>query len=254
MLRFRNFNPLRIVCTFLGADRRSSIPDGCRHPSHQAVRTPKDRLAENTRPRHESARPSLGRPSRGHPRRWRRTIPSGSARTASCELGEGGMGSSTWPSSATRDRRVALKIIKPGMDTEAVVARFEAERQALALMDHPDIAKVFDAGPTRDGRPYFVMELVAACRSPSTATATAWPSRERLELFIEVCDAVQHAHQKGVIHRDLKPSNILVALAGRRAACRRSSTSASPRRSTQPAHRADARAPSTASSSARPST
>ncbi len=107
-------------------------------------------------------------------------------------------------------RRVALKIIKPGMDTRSVIARFEAERQALALMDHPGIAKIFDAGTTETGRPYFVMELVRGVKITSYCDDHALTTAERLDLFVEVCAAVQHAHQKGIIHRDLKPSNILV--------------------------------------------
>jgi non-specific serine/threonine protein kinase/serine/threonine-protein kinase len=126
-------------------------------------------------------------------------------------LGEGGMGE-VWLAEQTRPvrRQVALKVIKAGMDTAQVVARFEAERQALALMDHPAIAKVFDAGATDLGRPYFVMERVRG------ESLTAYCDRERLtipqrlELFLHVCEGVQHAHQKGIIHRDLKPSNILV--------------------------------------------
>ncbi|HWY77097.1 MAG TPA: serine/threonine-protein kinase, partial [Verrucomicrobiae bacterium] len=108
-------------------------------------------------------------------------------------------------------RRVALKVIKLGMDTRQVIARFEAERQALALMDHPNIAKVFDAGATESGRPYFVMELVKGipitryCDENNLSTVT------RLGLFVQVCQAIQHAHQKGIIHRDIKPSNVLVA-------------------------------------------
>jgi serine/threonine protein kinase len=109
-------------------------------------------------------------------------------------------------------RRVALKVIKLGMDTKAVVARFEAERQALALMDHPHIARVFDGGATGQGRPYFVMELVRGVRITDFCNQHNLGFRERLELFMLVCHAIQHAHQKGVIHRDLKPSNILVTL------------------------------------------
>jgi eukaryotic-like serine/threonine-protein kinase len=107
-------------------------------------------------------------------------------------------------------RKVALKVIKLGMDTKNVIARFEAERQALALMDHPNIAKVLDAGATETGRPYFVMEQVRGIRITDYCDQNQLSTRERLELFIKVCQAVQHAHQKGIIHRDLKPSNILV--------------------------------------------
>jgi serine/threonine protein kinase/Tfp pilus assembly protein PilF len=109
-------------------------------------------------------------------------------------------------------RRVALKIIKLGMDTRAVVARFEAERQALAMMDHPNIAKVLDGGATASGRPYFVMELVRGVSITAYCDEQRLTMRERIELFMHVCHAVQHAHQKGVIHRDLKPSNILVTM------------------------------------------
>jgi len=108
-------------------------------------------------------------------------------------------------------RKVALKVIKPGMDSREVVARFEAERQALALMDHPHIAKIFDAGTAKSGRPYFVMELVRGVLITHYCDAHKLPPNKRLELFIQVCHAVQHAHQKGVVHRDLKPSNVLVA-------------------------------------------
>jgi eukaryotic-like serine/threonine-protein kinase len=107
-------------------------------------------------------------------------------------------------------RRVALKVIKPGMDTKSVIARFEAERQALALMDHPSIAKVFDAGATESGRPYFVMELVRGVKITEYCDEHSLTTEERLNLFIQVCAAIQHAHQKGIIHRDIKPSNILV--------------------------------------------
>jgi serine/threonine protein kinase len=109
-------------------------------------------------------------------------------------------------------RRVALKVIKPGMDSKQVIARFEAERQALALMDHPNIAKVLDASTTGAGRPYFVMELVKGEPITKYCDEHHLTPRQRLELFIPVCQAVQHAHQKGIIHRDLKPSNVLVAL------------------------------------------
>jgi serine/threonine protein kinase/WD40 repeat protein len=109
-------------------------------------------------------------------------------------------------------RRVALKVIKLGMDTKNVVARFEAERQALALMDHPNIAKVLDAGATDTGRPYFVMELVRGIKITDYCDQNHLSTNERLDLFIQVCHAIQHAHQKGVIHRDIKPSNILVTM------------------------------------------
>src|SRR5258706_7537223 len=108
-------------------------------------------------------------------------------------------------------RKVALKIIKAGMDSRQVTARFEAERQALALMDHPNIAKVFDAGTTESGRPYFVMELVKGQSITKYCDEHRLTPRQRLELFMPVCQAIQHAHQKGIIHRDLKPSNVLVA-------------------------------------------
>jgi tRNA A-37 threonylcarbamoyl transferase component Bud32 len=110
-------------------------------------------------------------------------------------------------------RRVALKIIKPGMDTKSVIARFEAERQALALMDYPNIAKIFDAGATESGRPYFVMELIRGLKITEYCDRQSLTTEERLNLFVQVCQAVQHAHQKGIIHRDIKPSNILVTMA-----------------------------------------
>src|SRR2546422_9907935 len=109
-------------------------------------------------------------------------------------------------------RRVALKVIKLGMDTKSVIARFEVERQALALMDHPNIAKVLDAGATETGRPYFVMELVRGIKITDYCDQNNLSTQERLGLFIQVCRAVQHAHQKGIIHRDIKPSNILVTI------------------------------------------
>src|SRR5881394_1631601 len=107
-------------------------------------------------------------------------------------------------------RRVALKVIKPGMDTRSVIARFEAERQALALMDHPNIAKIFDAGATESGRPYFIMELVRGIKITDYCDQNQLSAADRLNLFIQVCQAIQHAHQKGIIHRDIKPSNVMV--------------------------------------------
>jgi len=109
-------------------------------------------------------------------------------------------------------RRVALKVIKLGMDTKSVIARFEAERQALAMMDHPNIAKVFDGGATEAGRPYFVMELVRGLKITDYCDEKKLSTRERLDLFMQVCQAIQHAHQKGIIHRDIKPSNVLVTV------------------------------------------
>ena len=127
------------------------------------------------------------------------------------QLGEGGFGT-VWKAEQHHPVRriVALKIIKLGMDTREVIARFEQERQALALMDHPGIAKVLDAGATKSGRPFFVMELVSGHPITTFCDTEKLKVRERLELFIQVCAAIQHAHQKGVIHRDIKPSNILV--------------------------------------------
>ena len=129
------------------------------------------------------------------------------------QIGEGGCGV-VYVAEQTEPvrRRVALKVIKLGMDTKAVVARFEAERQALAMMDHPNIAKVFDAGTTETGRPYFVMELVRGIRITDYCDQNQLSTKERLDLFIKVCHAIQHAHQKGIIHRDIKPSNIMVTL------------------------------------------
>jgi serine/threonine protein kinase/tetratricopeptide (TPR) repeat protein len=128
-------------------------------------------------------------------------------------IGEGGMGT-VYMAEQTRpmSRKVALKIIKPGMDSRQVVARFEAERQALALMDHPNIARVLDGGTTPSGRPYFAMELVKGVPLTEFCDENRLTARQRLELFVPVCQAVQHAHQKGIIHRDLKPSNVLVTV------------------------------------------
>ncbi len=129
------------------------------------------------------------------------------------EIGEGGMGT-VWVAQQTEPvkRIVAVKLIKAGMDSKAVLARFEAERQALALMDHPNIARVLDGGATPDGRPYFVMELVKGVPITHFCDARKLTPRQRLELFVPVCQAIQHAHQKGIIHRDIKPSNVLIAL------------------------------------------
>src|SRR5712671_6797151 len=127
------------------------------------------------------------------------------------QIGEGGYGVVYMAEQeAPVRRRVALKIIKPGMDTKSVIARFEAERQALALMDHRNIAKIFDAGATESGRPYFVMELVRGIKITEYCDQHSLATEERLKLFVQVCQAIQHAHQKGIIHRDIKPSNIMV--------------------------------------------
>jgi len=129
------------------------------------------------------------------------------------KIGEGGMGE-VWVANQLEPikRRVALKLIKPGMDSRSVLNRFEAERQALAVMDHPNIAKVLDAGTTADGRPYFVMELIKGTLITEFCDARKLTTRQRLELFVPVCQAIQHAHMKGIIHRDIRPGNVLVAL------------------------------------------
>jgi serine/threonine protein kinase len=129
------------------------------------------------------------------------------------KIGEGGCGA-VYMAEQDRPvrRRVAVKVIKLGMDTKSVIARFEAERQALALMDHPNIAKVLDAGATDTGRPFFVMELVRGIKITEYCDQNHLDTRQRLDMFIQICQAIQHAHQKGIIHRDIKPSNILVTL------------------------------------------
>ena len=130
-------------------------------------------------------------------------------------IGEGGMGL-VYMSEQSKPihRRVALKLIKPGMDTKQVLARFEAERQALAMMEHPNIARVLDAGTTDQGRPYFVMELVRGIPITEFCDQAQLSTRERLVLFKDICAAVQHAHMRGIIHRDLKPTNVLVTMIG----------------------------------------
>ena len=174
-------------------------------------------LAAHTEPdslldRASSWSPSHRAIDRGHPASERPGTRIGPYKLLE-KIGEGGMGVVYMAEQQEPvARRVALKIIKPGMDTQQVIARFEAERQALALMDHPNIAKVFDAGTTDSGRPYFVMELVNGIPVTQFCDQQHLTARERLELFIPICQAVQHAHQKGIIHRDIKPSNILIAL------------------------------------------
>ena len=132
-------------------------------------------------------------------------------------IGEGGFGKVFM---AEQDRPVhrlvALKVVKPGMDTDRVVARFESERQALALMNHPNIAQIIDGGATASGRPYFVMELVSGAPITDFCDTGHYSAAERIKLFVSVCRAIQHAHHKGIIHRDIKPSNVMVTLSGGR--------------------------------------
>jgi eukaryotic-like serine/threonine-protein kinase len=129
------------------------------------------------------------------------------------KIGEGGVGEVFMAEQEEPVRRkVALKLIKPGMDSREVIARFESERQALALMDHPHIARVLDAGATDAGRPFFVMELVHGIKITDYCDNNQLSIRDRLRLFLPICGAIQHAHQKGIIHRDIKPSNLLVTL------------------------------------------
>jgi eukaryotic-like serine/threonine-protein kinase len=129
------------------------------------------------------------------------------------QIGEGGMGL-VFMAQQTEPihRKVALKLVKPGMDSREVLARFQVEQQALAMMDHPHIAQVLDAGTTAEGRPYFVMELVCGVPITEYCDQERLAICDRLQLLVDVCRAVQHAHQKGIIHRDLKPSNVMVTL------------------------------------------
>src|SRR6266852_4512473 len=167
---------------------------------------------------YEQAGDFLGRPAGDGPARAAEGIPAGEKPGDRIghykllqQIGEGGCGVVYMAEQEEPvRRRVALKIIKPGMDTKSVIARFEAERQALALMHHPNIAKVFDAGATEAGRPYFVMELVRGVKITEYCNQHSLTTEDRLRLFVQVCQAVQHAHQRGIIHRDIKPSNILV--------------------------------------------
>src|SRR2546426_134965 len=167
---------------------------------------------------YEHAGDFLGRPVAGRPARAVQAFPAGEKPGDRIghykllqQIGEGGCGV-VYLAEQTEPvrRRVALKVIKPGMDTRQVIARFEAERQALAMMDHPNIAKVFDGGVTETGRPFFVMELVKGLPITRYCDEHKLDTAQRLELFVQVCEAIQHAHQKEIIHRDIKPSNILV--------------------------------------------
>src|SRR5258708_3646904 len=167
---------------------------------------------------YEQAGDSLGRPAAERPPKAAQVLAAGEKPGDRIghykllqQIGEGGSGVVYMAEQEEPvRRRVALKLIKPGMDTKSVIARFEAERQALALMDHPSIAKVFDAGATESGRPYFVMELVRGVKITEYCDQHSLTTEDRLKLFVQVCQAVQHAHQRGIIHRDIKPSNILV--------------------------------------------
>jgi serine/threonine protein kinase/tetratricopeptide (TPR) repeat protein len=194
------------------ADRRSAyLDEAC--GGHEGLR----RRVEALLRRHAAAegpldRPAIGRATAaGHVPEQPGTV-IGPYKLLE-QIGEGGMGL-VFMAEQTQPvrRRVALKVLKPGLDTRQVVARFEAERQALALMDHPHIARVFDGGTTDAGRPYFVMELVRGVPITEFCDQRRLTTRQRLELFVLVCQAVQHAHQRGIIHRDLKPSNVLVTL------------------------------------------
>jgi eukaryotic-like serine/threonine-protein kinase len=168
-------------------------------------------LRAHARPQHILDAPDVGSPPLDQPPLEKPGTQIGPYKLLQ-EIGQGGMGV-VYMAEQTEpvERRVALKIIKPGMDSPQVIARFEAEEQTLAMMDHPNIAKVFDAGVTDSGRPYFVMELVRGVPITQFCDEHRITPRERLELFVPACHAIQHAHQKGIIHRDIKPTNVLVA-------------------------------------------
>jgi tRNA A-37 threonylcarbamoyl transferase component Bud32 len=194
-------------------DRAALLDDECRDDPELRARL--DALLAA----HDQPRSDLNRPLAGPARTEVHATAAGADAVVAGRyklrelIGEGGM-SEVWVADQLEPVRcrVALKMIKPGMDSEQVLARFEAERQAIALMDHPNIARVLDTGTAADGRPFFAMELVKGVPVTEFCDARKLTPRERLELFIPVCEAVQHAHTKGIIHRDVKPSNVLVAL------------------------------------------
>jgi serine/threonine protein kinase/WD40 repeat protein len=187
-----------------GADRAAYLDQACAaHPELRADVEALLQAAAQTDAFRETTTPTLAEPTGTVVARYKLLE----------QIGEGGFGVVYMAEQETPvRRRVALKIIKLGMDTNQVVARFEAERQALAMMDHPNIAKVFDGGATEAGRPYFVMELVRGIPITEYCNANKLTTRQRLELFLPVCHAVQHAHSKGIIHRDLKPTNVLTTM------------------------------------------
>jgi serine/threonine protein kinase len=195
------------------ADRAACLDEAC--AGNQPLRQRLDALLA----RHEKAASFLEAPAAGlhatvdQPSRERPgSVIAGRYKLLE-QIGEGGMGT-VWVAEQTKPvkRRVALKLIKPGMDSRQVLSRFDAERQALALMDHPNIAKVYDGGMTDEGRPFFVMEYVKGMPITEYCDHVRLSIADRLKLFVPVCQAVQHAHHKGIIHRDLKPSNILICL------------------------------------------
>ncbi len=210
--RHRTLEALFFECVAVPTEERAALLDA-RCGDDDALRAEVlDLLARDERSDEPSVQPLV---SFGEPATIPAPLPAAIGPYRILErLGEGGFGEVfAAEQSAPVRRRVALKVLKAGMDSKAVLARFDAERQALALMDHAGIAKVHDAGETEAGRPYFVMELVAGEAITDYCDRQSLPARERLALLASVCRAVEHAHQKGVIHRDLKPSNILVATA-----------------------------------------